>query len=493
MELVLWCKQPFLSTLNYHYFLMSEGHTERRSSRTDEDDHSDQYDTGAETDSESDSDRSEVFYTPANSNFPTREPSTDSNHLDQHLVSGASDWMIRDENQGPSRTSAETEAVLREEESLEQESEQSKKKRKKKTPSAAKERSLSHQRRMGALSVRLVYTDDSEDQLESDSKTVSRSSTKRKHNCYSCGVVFGTVLSVSNVHARCYNCQRKERISNEAVGKHARELQELESNIRLNNNGWCAGMPDHYEGKALDMSSEAYECEARSAQTLPLDDELWWERIVEDLGEDPEAWEIEGRSRSEQKAKYWSRGRSLVAGGMAWTVEEGDLFFQGLRRFGKHNVWAIQEHIRTRSLAEVVTMIQTMEVELARRKYFGLKMIRMSEMPMAEEADEEQIELEEKCADALMDRETVANWATLKKQKDEGKKTLEWTDAHEMFRLKSLVKQLAHLDETSLGVADALYDSLKEFLTPIIKELIELHYERQRVHLILDKVLLGLS
>jgi hypothetical protein len=117
----------------------------------------------------------------------------------------------------------------------------------------------------------------------------------------------------------------------------------------------------------------------------------------------------------------------------------------------------------------------------------------MSEMPMAEEADEEQIELEEKCADALMDRETVANWATLKKQKDEGKKTLEWTDAHEMFRLKSLVKQLAHLDETSLGVADALYDSLKEFLTPIIKELIELHYERQRVHLILDKVLLGLS
>ncbi|KAG0245919.1 hypothetical protein BGX31_005437 [Mortierella sp. GBA43] len=359
------------------------------------------------------------------------------------------------------------------------------------------------QRQNGILSVRIkdeVEMQDSDQDSHSDKewKEPKGSRMTRAHKCHSCGAKFSTHFKIDNLHARCYKCQRKRTVSLASLEKHEQELRELEGNVRLNNNGWFAGQPDHHEGKALAMSSEDYTRTAKATQTLISNHELWWERIVEDLAEDPVIWATTSLSPAQKKAKYWSRGRSLVAGGMSWTMEEGDLFFQALRRFGKHNVWAIQEHVKTRSLAEVVTMIQTMEAEVARRKYFGLDVTRLSEMPMAEEADEEQMEIEEKCSELLVEREALIRdkAIALEAWERNGEDLKLVTTTTTKARERSLINrdllmpanQWRFMDRKILdGIQVGLRSALKEWLTPIIKELAELYHERRRVFRILNK------
>jgi hypothetical protein len=186
------------------------------------------------------------------------------------------------------------------------------------------------------------------------------------------------------------------------------------------------------------------------------------------------------------------RGRLLVAGGMCWTAEESNLFFQGLRRFGKHNVWAIQEFIKTRSLAEVVTMIGTMEMELARRKTLGLKTIRLSEMPMATEVDDQVIAIEEMCASRLVDQEMKTFWSQHAKSPAES--TPEIVDKSRLFNMRTLSDLSSRLYIQNEGaniereVVLNLYDALKEWLSPVIKELVVLQHERHRVTALLTKV-----
>ncbi|KAG0263603.1 hypothetical protein BG011_008547 [Mortierella polycephala] len=182
---------------------------------------------------------------------------------------------------------------------------------------------------------------------------------------------------------------------------------------------------------------------------------------------------------------------SLVAAGMSWSAEEGELFFQGLRRFGKHNVWAVQEHVKTRSLAEVVAMIQTMEMELSRRRHFELETATLSKMPMAEEASELQIKIEEMCATALMDGEM--KMASKRHQEAGPTVDPDLVSKASLFNMKVLcdLSSRLYIQNESAGlereVALAMYDALKEWLTPLIKELIVVHHERHRISLRLYK------
>ncbi|KAG0006461.1 hypothetical protein BGZ65_007740 [Modicella reniformis] len=265
--------------------------------------------------------------------------------------------------------------------------------------------------------------------------------------------------------------------------KHNEELHELENNVRLNSNGQFAeGRPDYYDDMimttAISTPTRAYK--ALMKRVLFREDKQRKDRIVEDEA-DPDAQEVSGRSQ-----------KPLVAGGMAWTAEEGDLFFQGLKRFGKHSVWAIQEHIKTRSLAEVVTMIQTMEAELARRRYFGLEVIRMSEMPMAEEADDEQVELEERCAEAILDQETKTYW----KQRDmelSRYKVRSLCMSNDLFRPRCpyfnhrVLTRRKNLDYLTGKLSFILLDALKKWLRAILTELYMVQQERRRVNLVLNK------
>ncbi|KAF9136994.1 hypothetical protein BG015_002914 [Linnemannia schmuckeri] len=201
------------------------------------------------------------------------------------------------------------------------------------------------------------------------------------------------------------------------------------------------------------------------------------------------------RSKAVNKEETWidqqSRGQSLVAGGMNWTVEESNLFFQGLRRFGKHNVWAIREFIKSRSLAEVVTMIETMEMELARRKSLGLRTIRLSEMPMATEVDDQVIAVEEVCASRLIDLELRTFWSQHAISTPES--TPDIVDKTRLFNMRTLSDLASRLYIQNEGagmereVVLNLYDALKEWLTPVIKELVVLQHERHRVTALLRK------
>ncbi|KAG0015805.1 hypothetical protein BGZ80_009621 [Entomortierella chlamydospora] len=316
--------------------------------------------------------------------------------------------------------------------------------------------------------------------------------------CFYCGAITPYEMRRTTPYPTLYQCSHCREcqvptgsVTPEMLKAHEIELRELEGNIHLNNNGWIPDIPKRCDGSPSSADQQDFTNRVKKLQKLLPDYEQWWERIVEDMPEDPTKWRIQGLSEPNQQAKYWSRGRSLVAGGMSWTVEEGDLFFQGLRRFGKHNVWAIKEHVKSRSLAEVVAMIQAMETELARRKYFGLEMIRLSEMPMAEEADETRIEAEERCAALLIDREMKQAWKQYRKATDEtDPKTIKKAGLFNLKTLNDLSSRLYIKNEGAgmeRDVAFELFDVLKEWLKPVIKELATLHSERQRVSYMLDK------
>ncbi|KAF9203067.1 hypothetical protein BGZ49_006811 [Haplosporangium sp. Z 27] len=313
--------------------------------------------------------------------------------------------------------------------------------------------------------------------------------------CYYCGAITPYEMRRNTPYpafyqcSNCRECQVPEGSVNPDVLKaHEAELRELEGNIHLNNNGWIFdnAKPDSISPS---INQQDFITLAKKYQKLLPDYERWWERIVEDTIEDPIRWKIQDFSIRKHHAKYWSRGRCLVAGGMSWTVEEGDLFFQGLRRFGRHNIWAIKEHVKSRSLAEIVAMIQAMEAELARRKYFGLETVRLSEMPMAEEMDETHIEVEERCAAILIDREMKQTWTQYGKTQDEVNS--KFVKKTQLFNLKTLndLSSRIYIQNEGAGmerdVAVILYDALKEWLKPVVKELATLHAERQRVRLLL--------
>ncbi|KAI8596397.1 hypothetical protein EDD21DRAFT_5042 [Dissophora ornata] len=314
--------------------------------------------------------------------------------------------------------------------------------------------------------------------------------------CYHCGVLTPYEQRRTTPYPAIYQCticrQSQPSASPQELQRHEEELRELEGNVLLNNNGWFAEKPKPYEGKMLSVTQKEYIENAKATQILPPEQEILWERNVEGLAEDPIAWKMRGLSRKEQFAKYWSRGRSLVAGGMEWTMEESDLFYQGLRRFGKHNVWAIQEHIKSRSLAEVVAMIQTMETEVERRKFFCLDMVRLSKMPMAEEADEKQIEVEERCATMLIDKEMRETWQEYTTTPRETRPEIVKKTA--VFNLRALndLSRRIYIQNEGAGMdrdlAVEMYDALKKWLTPVVKELAMLHHERHRVKLVLNKV-----
>ncbi|KAG0208253.1 hypothetical protein BGX28_000718 [Mortierella sp. GBA30] len=280
-----------------------------------------------------------------------------------------------------------------------------------------------------------------------------------------------------------------------AIMRHEKELEELKWDVRLHYNGWT--------GDDAGIVREAFSASTSLKQDIPRvtpDEELWMERIAEDrTKEDLDLEGIADLSPAEKKQWLLTRGRPLVAGGMCWAVEESNLFFQGLRRFGKHNVWAIQEHIKTRSLAEVVTMIQFMEAEVARRKYFGLDTGGLSKMPMADEADDHWVAVETACSSELLYRERQS----YKQVQEEGARRKEAstdttpeveraTELLRIRRLRELHAQLArcapdiHASSRSIyptesEIATELYKSLKGWLTPTIGELVILHHERHDV------------
>ncbi|KAF8941744.1 hypothetical protein BGZ47_007244 [Haplosporangium gracile] len=250
---------------------------------------------------------------------------------------------------------------------------------------------------------------------------------------------------------------------------HEEQLKDLERDVQLNLFGYISEKT---------VASEQIEGLIKNS-TIP---------------NDTYEWDLQ-RSKAVNKEETWinqgSRGQSLVAGGMSWTVEESNLFFQGLRRFGKHNVWAIQEFIKSRSLAEVVTMIETMEMELARRKTLGLKTIRLSEMPMATEVDNQVIAVEEVCASRLIDLELRTFWSQHTKSTPES--TPEIIDKIRLFNMRTLsdLSSRLYIQNEGAGmereVVLHLYDALKEWLTPLIKELVVLQHERHRVTALLRK------
>ncbi|KAI1315819.1 hypothetical protein EDD11_000314 [Mortierella claussenii] len=317
--------------------------------------------------------------------------------------------------------------------------------------------------------------------------------------CYYCGALTPyemrrtTPYPTLNQCAHCMDSQAPEGPpSAQVVASHETELRDIESNVRLNNNGWFSNEPNLHEHGVTLRTQQDFARIAGAAQTLrPETTEVFWNKIIEDMPRGPVGWRLQNVPNVVQRAKYWSRGGALVAAGMSWTGEEGDRLFQGLRRFGKHNIWAIRDHVRSRSLAEVVAIIQTMEMELVRCKYFGLGATRLSDMPMAEEADENQVLVEEQCAAVLLDRELKETWKLNRKILDDVNP--QTVNKSRLFNMRTLMDMSSRLYIQNEGagidrdVATVMYDSLKTWLTPVVKELVLLHHERYRVHVMLKK------
>lgn len=306
--------------------------------------------------------------------------------------------------------------------------------------------------------------------------------------CYFCGVITADNMQHSTTYPTIYVCKdcvtKQERQALAPIRQvaptindidliqiHEEQLKDQERDVQLNLFGW---IPDksvasrQIEGliKRSIIPTDAYEQDLQWSKAISTDEKTWID--------------------------YPPRGQFLVAGGMSWTVDESNHFFQGLRRFGKHNVWAIQEFINTRSLAEVVTMIETMEMELARRKALGLKTIRLSEMPMATEVDDQVIAIEEMCASKLIDQEMESFWSQHAKSPAES--TPEIVDKTRLFNMRTLsdLSSRLYIQNEGAGmereVVLNLYDALKEWLSPVVKELVLLQHERHRVTALLTKV-----
>ncbi|KAG0051632.1 hypothetical protein BGZ83_003509 [Gryganskiella cystojenkinii] len=286
---------------------------------------------------------------------------------------------------------------------------------------------------------------------------------------------------------RCLTSQEGENgpTSEETLQAHRTTLEQMEQEVARNRNGWPTElfMPDRPIGD--------HDSILRNLQPLPPTQSKIWESCLESLSFDQYLKRFPFGSRAENRARYWSTGSPLIAGGMDWTSEEGDLFFQGLRRFGKHNVWAVQEHIKTRSLAEVVAMIQAMEVEIARLKASGDQSHRLSQMPMAVEVSEDQVAVEERCAAILIDQELQQAWNQNEKASPETQPEI--VQKSSLFNLKELCSMSSRLYVRHHGasmerdVVTEMYDSLKKWLTPIVQELVEVQNERHRVGLVLNK------
>ncbi|KAG0360418.1 hypothetical protein BG005_010786 [Podila minutissima] len=188
---------------------------------------------------------------------------------------------------------------------------------------------------------------------------------------------------------------------------------------------------------------------------------------------------------SGQDSQEESSRDMLVTGGMIWTAEEGDLFFHGLRRFGKHNIWAIKDHVKTRTLAEIVTMIQTMEAELGRRRHFGLDVMSLKDMPMATESTEDEIRIEECHAHKLLQEENKDRWAKISHAPDETQSKL--VEKSQLFNLRTLsdLSSRLYIQNESAGierdVVYELHDALVAWLKPLIKELAMMNHEQNRI------------
>ncbi|KAF9962535.1 hypothetical protein BGZ72_003134 [Mortierella alpina] len=289
---------------------------------------------------------------------------------------------------------------------------------------------------------------------------------------------------------------KRNKIANHArMARHERDLKDWRWEMRLHYNGYL-----ETEVKALRSSSRPpNKVMGRPAMTPAQFDhdpdvELWCERAVEDKEEeDLEPDEAPPLSPVEWKTWVTTQGRPLVGAGMCWTVEEGNLFFHGLRRFGKHNVWAIQKHIKSRSLAEVVAMIQVMEMEVARRHYCGLETFDLSNMPMADEVDKSLLRMEEACSDKLLWRDSKKSIALGKARADVTPIATETSGrARELFNDRAIYHVQHLLQErkcshTNWGLQEELFDALKGWLTAVIGELAILQHERHRVSNMLCK------
>ncbi|KAF9293767.1 hypothetical protein BGZ88_004907 [Linnemannia elongata] len=305
--------------------------------------------------------------------------------------------------------------------------------------------------------------------------------------CCFCGAITPENMQRSTTYPAIHVCRscltKQERVALDPVKQealtdnninfiriHEEQLKNLERDVRLNLFGWIPEKP---------VASEQIECLMKSSiiPSNTTEQDLQRSKAV---NTDEDTW-----------VDQPPRGQSLVAGGMSWTAEESNLFFQGLRRFGKHNVWAIQEFIHSRSLAEVVMMVETMEMEMGRRKALGLKTIRLSEMPMATEVDDQVIALEDVCASRLMDLEMKTFWSQHVKSPAES--TPEVVDKTRLFNMRTLsdLSSRLYIQNEGAGmereVVLSLYDALKEWLTPVVKELVVLQHERHRISALLTK------
>jgi len=140
-------------------------------------------------------------------------------------------------------------------------------------------------------------------------------------------------------------------------------------------------------------------------------------------------------------------------------------------------------------------MIQESDAEVARLKAIGSGALRLNEMPVAEEVDEEQIELEEQCASTLLDMEIRQ---TLKKHGSEVPETRpEIIKLSSLFNLKMLCGMSSRLYMQNHGAgleADVTQSCMSRsrrgsrlLLTHVIQELVTLQHERRRVGLVLNK------
>ncbi|KAF9986664.1 hypothetical protein BGZ75_001561 [Mortierella antarctica] len=285
---------------------------------------------------------------------------------------------------------------------------------------------------------------------------------------------------------------KRNRIANPTqMARHERDFKDWRWQMRLHYNGYL-----ETEVKEMRESREpAKRAAGRKAQfDHGPDVEVWCERAIEDKGEgELEPGEVPPLSEVEWARWLSTQGRPLVGAGMCWTVEEGNRFFHGLRRFGKHNVWAIQAHIRSRSLAEVVAMIQVMELEVTRRRYFGLDTFDLSSMPMADEAENSLLRIEEACSDKLLWREDESKKASKRVRADvipivtdTARRARELFNGKAISHLQQLLRRRMR-QQTKCEVQEDLFDALKGWLTAVIEELATLQHERHRVSNMLCK------